>query len=62
MTEFEARQIVIAHEGLWKALQNWGQSRNLELVRIPGRVDEDGNPTLDPGDDLPCYSFMPKDM
>ena len=32
MPEFEARQIVIAHEGLWAALEQWGAACNLMLV------------------------------
>jgi hypothetical protein len=60
MAGFEARQIVVVHEELWRALVAWGEWRNLMLVRIPASCDEDGHPVMDPGDDLPPYAFMPK--
>jgi hypothetical protein len=56
---FAARQVVVAHPAVWDGLVQWGKQRNLELVQIPGSVDDDGVPSLDPGDDLPCYAFMP---
>jgi hypothetical protein len=60
--EFEARQVVIVHKGLWEDLDRWGQARGLMLVRIPSGTDDDGNLTMDPGDDLPPYAFIPRDI
>jgi hypothetical protein len=62
VSDFDARQIVVAHEKLWEDLETWGNARGLMLVRIPAGIDENGALTMDPGDDLPPYAFMPKEM
>lgn len=59
VSDFEARQIVIVHEGLWGDLDRWGRQRGLALVRIPAGADDNGVPYMDPGDDLPPYAFIP---
>jgi len=60
MSEFEPRQIVIAHEAIWNGMVRWAEAHNFELVRIPAGCDEEGHLTMDPGDDLSPYAFMPK--
>ena len=64
MPDFEPKQIFIAHEGLWKAMQAWAAARNFNLDLIP-TIDAEGNLTLDysksPEEDkTPTYAFMPR--
>ena len=62
--EGNARQIFIAHAGLWDQMVRWAASRNFYLQRIPDGANEDGVPFFkDPATDddfTPTYGFMPK--
>lgn len=68
---FAPRQILIAHEGLWRAMEAWAEQRNFWLHRIPDGADEDGRPFFreqKPETECaqcghtPTYAFMPKDV
>jgi hypothetical protein len=60
---FEGREIVITHEGLWKALEAWGDLRNLSLQRIPFGCDAEGKLTMEvPEGEMAPYAFMPKNV
>jgi len=64
MSEFpegHARQIFIAHKGLWEQMERWAEQRNFYLQRIPDGADEDGRPFFrDDEETTPTYGFMPK--
>ena len=69
MPNFEPRQIMIVHEGLWAALESWARSRGLSLDRIPDGAEADGRPFFredKPETECPqcghtpTYSFMPQ--
>jgi len=59
--KFEARQIVIAHQGLWDRIVNWALQYGWALQQIPNGMDENGIPVMNNPDDLPTYAFMPYD-
>ena len=65
MPEFidgEARQIFIAHKGLWQQLERWAEARNFYLHRIPDGANEDGVPFFsDDPETTPTYAFMPRE-
>lgn len=61
---FECKQIFIAHEHIWAAMDYWARSNGFHLDLIP-TVDTEGNLTLDYSqsateDATPTYAFMPK--
>jgi len=57
--DFEDKQIFIAHESLWKAMEAFAERNNFYLAKIPTVVD--GQLTLNyPEDKTPTYAFMPK--
>ena len=62
--EGHARQIFIAHKGLWEQMERWAEQRNFYLSRIPDGANEDGTVFFkDPAteeDFTPTYAFMPK--
>lgn len=35
VTDFEPRQIVVAHESVWQSLSEWARRRNLKLAQMP---------------------------
>jgi hypothetical protein len=49
VSDFEPRQIVIAHESVWEGLERWAGIHSLELIPLG----------YQPQDDLPCYIFAP---
>lgn len=51
---FDARQIVIVHESVWKAMEDWAADHRLDLVKIPDTPESE--------DDLPSYFFAPKEL
>lgn len=62
MTDFEAREIVIAHQSLWEALERFADERNLMLTRIPFGCDDEGKLTMEvPEGRLAPYGFIPRD-
>lgn len=62
--DFDARQIFIAHEGLWQAMVEWAEQHNFHLHRIPDGATDEGRPffhgDLADADFTPTYAFMPK--
>jgi hypothetical protein len=69
MPNFAPRQIFIAHESLWNAMQRWAADHNFHLDRIPDGADENGVPFFredKPETECPqcghtpTYSFMSK--
>lgn len=52
MADFEARELIIAHETIWQAVQKLAEERSCNLVCI-FEGDED---------DLPAYILSPKDF
>lgn len=65
----EPRQILIVHEGLWEAMQQFADQHNLLLHRIPDGSDDDGVPFFreeKPETECPqcghtpTFAFMPK--
>jgi hypothetical protein len=57
---FECKQIFIAHQVMWDAMELWAKVHGFHLDLIP-TTDADGNLTLTYGpDDTPTYAFMPR--
>lgn len=58
--DFECKQIFIAHQAVWEAMEEWARARNFHLSLIP-TVNADGALSLDYGpEETPTYAFMPK--
>lgn len=53
--EFEVRELVVAHQSVWDAIEELARQRNCSLTRIPNFAD-------DPDDILPAYIFTPNDF
>jgi hypothetical protein len=71
MPKFEPRQILIVHEQVWRALEQWAGQRNLIAVRLPDGSDDDGTLYFQedrPGTECaecghtPTYGFMPREI
>lgn len=52
--QFGPRQIFIAHEIVWQAIEEWAERRRMVLCRVPDLTE--------PGcEDFPTYVFQPMD-
>jgi len=67
--DFEPRQIFIAHQSLWDAMERFARANNFHLDRIPDGADEDGTvffreqrpeTECQQCGHTPTYAFMPK--
>lgn len=57
----EPKQIFIAHESLWKAMEKWARDHGFHLDRLPDGASDDGVPFFsDDPDVTPTYAFMPR--
>lgn len=48
---FEARQLVVVHETVWRQLEAWAAAKNCRLFRIPGES----------ADGIASYAWSPLD-
>jgi hypothetical protein len=71
MSGFEARQILIVHEGLWAAMERFAAANNFRLDRVPDGADDEGRPFFredKPETECqqcghtPTYGFMPREV